>query len=129
MMRTRWRTKGRLWYLGLVLAILMGNAAFPPKTAFAAHGDPAVIGPLPAGGTIRVYVQQNVGSPPRVTVVDGGTSASHDGSGVIDMLNVNTGDTIDIYVCNLSHGCSPDPGWEDPQGSWWCGHNGVGDGI
>ncbi len=126
-MRIR-RRIGRWWSLGLVLAMLLG-AGFQYQMAFAAHGDPAVIGPLPAGGTIRVYVQQNVGSAPRVTVVDGGNSASHDGSGVIDLLNVNTGDTINIYVGNLDHGGQLDPGWEDPQGSWWCGHNGVGDGI
>ncbi len=128
--RPGWRSARKwLWPMALALIILVGSAGFPLPAAQAANGNPAVIGPLPAGGVIRVYVQQNVADGPRVTVKDGAAVASHDGSGVINLLSVKTGDTIEIYVGNLGHGGQLDPGWEPPQGAWWCGHNGVGDGI
>ena len=57
-MRIHWRLRWLL-RMGLAVTILMGSAGFPFQAAYAANGNPATIGPLPAYGTLRVYVQQN----------------------------------------------------------------------
>lgn len=130
-MRIRSRI-ARWWYLGLVLAILMAGG-FQYQTAYAAS---VTIGPHPAGGTIRVYVQQNVSSNPGIQAQDGAASSFHDfnlgagGWGWFDMVGVKTGDTIVITVFNMAHPGPPqDPGYQSPPGHWWCGYNGRGDGI
>jgi len=137
MLRRSKRLSGaRLLQTGLALAMLIGSAVgLQAQPAFAAYGNPAVIGPLPTSGTIRVYVQQNVGSPPDVRVVDGshnvwqGMHVGRGNYGLADFFSANAGDTVQVYVYNADHGDSNDPGWESPQGQWWCGHNGAGDGI
>lgn len=114
-----------------VALLLTAVFAFTARAVFAArYSSPAVVGPVPANGVLRVYLKaMSAEGPHRLHFTNLRTGAfssvstpggSYGLVGLTTTLSVAAGDSVRIEMFNDNTGGSPAPGYEDPVAAWQC---------